>query len=67
MCITKVLTLKNRLKLKVFKSLGISFDGDDPESHTKALIHSPETNDIHTLPLESYTSYFISNYIWDKL
>lgn len=52
----------------MFQSLGVSFNGDGgPETHTKALIHSAHTNDIHTLSLDTYSSYFISNYIWDKL
>lgn len=55
------------LKLKVLQSLGVSFDGDSPETHTKALIHSPQSKGIHTLPLGEYSSYFISNYIWENL
>lgn len=56
------------LKLKVFRSLGISFDGDKPENHTKALIQSTSNNSLYTLSLDKqYGSYFISNYIWDKL
>lgn len=56
------------LKLKVFRSLGVSFDGTKPENHTKALIQSSSTINLYTLSLDKqYSNYFISNYIWDKL
>lgn len=55
------------LKLNVYKSLGITFDGDSPDSHKKVLIHSHQSNNIHTLLLTDYKPYFVSNYIWDKL
>ncbi|VVT55849.1 uncharacterized protein SAPINGB_P004769 [Magnusiomyces paraingens] len=63
----KTLQTSSILKLKVLQSLGVSFDGDSPETHTKALIHSPQSKGIHTLPLGEYSSYFISNYIWENL
>lgn len=56
------------LKLKVFRSLGVSFDGDRPETHTKALIQSSTQNNLYTLSLDKqYSNFFISNYIWDKM
>lgn len=56
------------LKLKVFRSLGVSFDGDRPEAHTKALIQSSTYNNLYTLSLDKqYSNFFISNFIWDKM
>lgn len=55
------------LKLNLYKSLGIAFDGDSPETHKRVMVHSEESNQIHTLDLENYSSFFVSNYIWDKL
>lgn len=56
------------LKLKVFRSLGVSFDGDRPENHTKALIQSSTHDNIYTLSLDKqYSNFFISNYIWEKI
>lgn len=56
------------LRLKLYRSLGISYEGDSAEDAKKALVRSTTTNNIHVVPLDQgYSDHFVANYIWDKL
>lgn len=57
------------LRLKLYRSLGISFDGDRVDNVSKALIQSSSTNNVQVFQLDknNYSNYFVSNYLWEKL
>ncbi|CAN6665147.1 hypothetical protein TRVA0_036S01266 [Trichomonascus vanleenenianus] len=56
------------LRLKLYRSLGISFDGESVENPTKALIQSTSTNNVHVFPLDkNYSEQFVANFLWEKL
>lgn len=57
------------LRLKLYRSLGVSFDADKPENYTKCMIRSNTSSNVSTLDLnvKDYSGFFITNYIWDKL
>ncbi|QNQ00408.1 putative kinetochore protein SPC24 [Yarrowia lipolytica] len=57
------------LQLKLFRTLGVTFDAEKPENYTKCMIRSNTTSNVATLDLnvKEYSGFFITNYIWDKL
>ncbi len=62
-----VITDSALLKLRLYRSLGVTFEGDDPE-HLKILVRSADKESVHTLQHDNnYSDYFVANYIWDSL
>lgn len=54
----------NIIKLKLFQSIGIKFNVESRE----VLILNKSKNSISLLKIDdSYSEYFISNYIWDNI
>jgi kinetochore protein Spc24 len=58
------------LKLKLYRSLGIWFEGEDEniESTNKALVQSTQTSNVHMIHLDQkYSNHFVANYLWERL
>lgn len=58
------------LKLKLYRSLGIWFEGEDEniENTNKALVQSTDTNNVHMIHLDQkYSNHFVANYLWERL
>lgn len=54
----------NLLKLKLYQSLGIKFNNETRE----VLILNKSKNNVSLLKIDdSYSEYFISNFIWDNI
>ncbi|KAK9472243.1 Spc24 subunit of Ndc80-domain-containing protein [Dipodascopsis tothii] len=55
------------LLIKIYRSLGITFEKDEMGDFTKAIVRSAN-NDLHVLPLDkTYSSFFTANYLWDMM
>ena len=54
-----------RLKLKVYRSLGIDVQADGVGSYTKAVIRNNQKGDVHVINIDpKFSRFFYSNYFW---
>ena len=57
-----------RLKLQVYRSLGINVETDKAGNYNKAIIRNAQKGDVHVVNIGPQNSdSFYANYLWDKL
>ena len=58
----------SRLKLKVYRSLGIEVESDGAGSYRKAVIRSTHKGDVHVVNIDStFSKHFYANYFWQTM
>lgn len=65
-----ILTITScRLKLRIYRSLGIHPEADPTSgNYTKATIHNTKKGDAHFVSIDpKFSRFFYSNYIWDRV
>lgn len=57
-----------RLKLKVYRSLGIDVEADGAGNYSKAVIRNSAKGDVHVVNIDpKFSRYWYSNYFWQKM
>lgn len=57
-----------RLKLKVYRSLGIEVEADSVGKYNKAVIRNNQKGDVHVLNVDPrFSRFFYSNYFWQTM
>ena len=59
---------KRRLKLKVYRSLGIDVEADSAGNYNKAVIRNNQKGDVHVINIDpKFSKFFYSNYSWQTM
>lgn len=62
------LIYQNRLRLKIYRSLGIDLESDNAGSYTKAVIRNNQKGDVHVVNMDpKFSRYFYANYFWQTM
>lgn len=57
-----------RLKLKVYRSLGIDVESDGMGNYNKAVIRNNARGDVHVVNIDpKFSRFWYSNYFWQKM
>ncbi len=57
-----------RLKLKVYRSLGIDVEADNAGNYNKAVIRNNQKGDVHVVNIDpKFSRYFYANYFWQTM
>lgn len=57
-----------RLKLKVYRSLGIEVETDSAGNYNKAVVRNNQKGDVHVLNVDlRFSRFFYSNYLWQTM
>ena len=57
-----------RLKLKLYRSLGIDIEADDTGNYNKVVIRNNPKSDVHIININPKISrFFYSNYFWQTM
>ena len=57
-----------RLKLKVYRSLGIDVQADGAGHCNKAVIRNNQKGDVHVINIDpKFSRFFYSNYFWQTM
>lgn len=63
-----VLTLRNRLRLKIFRSLGVDIEHDNAGNFNKAVIRNSRKGDVHVVNVDpKFSRFFYANYFWSTM
>lgn len=63
-----VLTVLIRLKLKVYRSLGIDIDPAGTGSYDRATIRNTQKGDVHVVNIDpKFSRFFYANYFWQTM
>ena len=67
--VTPILTSRIiRLKLKVYRSLGIDLEEDVAGDYNKAVIRNNQKGDVHVVNIDpKFSRFFYSNYFWQTM
>ena len=58
----------HRLKLKVYRSLGIDVEADSAGNYNKAVIRNNAKGDVHVVNIDpKFSRFFYSNYFWQTM
>lgn len=67
-CRTIADTQRHRLKLKVYRSLGIDVECDGAGNYNKAVIRNNQKGDVHVVNVDpKFSRFFYANYFWQTL
>ena len=65
---TEADTQRHRLKLKVYRSLGIDVECDNAGNYNKAVIRNNQKGDVHVVNIDpKFSRFFYANYFWQTL
>lgn len=57
-----------RLRLKIYRALGIDIEPDEAGNFTKAVIRNSRKSDVHVVNLDpKFSRFFYSNYFWSTM
>lgn len=57
-----------RLKLKVYRSLGIDAEADDAGNYNRAVIRNTLKGDVHVVNIDpKFSRFFYANYFWQTM
>lgn len=57
-----------RLRLKIYRSLGVDIEADDAGNFTKAVIRNSRKGDVHVVNIDpKFSRFFYSNYFWSTM
>ena len=57
-----------RLKLKIYRSLGIDVDPDSAGNYNKAVIRNSQKGDVHVVNIDpKFSRFFYANYFWQTI
>lgn len=60
--------IQNRLKLKVYRSMGITVESDDAGNYNKAVIRNASKGDVHVVNIDpKFSRFFYANYLWQTM
>ena len=60
--------IRVRLKLKVYRSLGIDIEPDSAGNFTKATVRNRQKKDVHVVNIDpKFSRAFYANYFWSNL
>lgn len=60
--------LMTRLRLKIYRSLGIDVEPDEAGNFTKAVIRNSRKGDVHVVNIDpKFSRFFYSNYFWSTM
>ncbi len=60
--------LFRRLKLKVYRSLGIDVEADDAGNYNRAVIRNTTKGDVHVVNIDpKFSRFFYANYFWQTM
>lgn len=66
--LSSIYLLVNRLKLKVYRSLGIEVEADDGGNYSKAVIRNSRKGDVHVVNIDpKFSRFFYANYFWQTI
>lgn len=69
-CISRAifLTASTRLRLKVYRSLGIDVEADEAGNYNKAVIRNSRKGDVHVVNIDpKFSRFFYANYFWQTM
>ena len=65
---TKADKSAHRLKLKVYRSLGIDIEADNAGNYNKAIIRNVLKGDVHVVNIDpKFSRFFYANYFWQTM
>lgn len=57
-----------RLRLKIYRSLGIDVEADEAGNYNKAIIRNSRKGDVHVVNIDSkFSRFFYANYFWSTM
>jgi kinetochore protein Spc24 len=57
-----------RLKLKVYRSLGIDIEADNAGNYNKAVVRNAQKGDVHVVNIDpKFSRFFYANYLWQTM
>lgn len=57
-----------RLKLKIYRTLGIDVEADGAGNYNKAVIRNNQKGDVHVVNIDpKFSRYFYANYFWQTM
>lgn len=60
--------IMNRLRLWLYRSLGITLEQDEAGNYNKATIGNTKKGDVHVVNMDpKFTKYFYANYFWQMM
>ena len=60
--------LTDRLRLKIYRSLGIDIEPDDAGNFNKAVIRNSRKGDVHVVNVDpKFSRFFYANYFWSTM
>jgi kinetochore protein Spc24, fungi type len=58
----------DRLRLKVYRSLGIDVEADEAGNYNKAVIRNSRKGDVHVVNIDpKFSRFFYANYFWQTM
>lgn len=59
---------KSRLKLKIYRSLGIDVEPDSAGNYNRAVIRNNQKGDVHVVNIDpKFSRFFYANYFWQTV
>lgn len=60
--------LPHRLRLKIYRSLGIDVEADKAGNYNKAIIRNGRKGDVHVVNIDpKFSRFFYANYLWQTM
>jgi len=57
-----------RLRLKIYRSLGIDLEADETGNYNKAIIRNSKKGDVHVVNIDpKFSRFFYANYFWQTM
>lgn len=57
-----------RLRLKIYRSLGIDVEADEAGNYNKAIIRNSRKGDVHVVNIDpKFSRFFYANYFWQNM
>lgn len=58
----------DRLRLKIFRSLGIDIEPDEAGNFNRAVIRNSRKGDVHVVNIDpKFSRFFYANYFWSTM
>jgi kinetochore protein Spc24 len=58
----------HRLRLKIFRSLGIDIEPDEAGNFNRAVIRNSRKGDVHVVNIDpKFSRFFYANYFWSTM
>lgn len=68
LCLAHVSNSLFRLRLKIYRSLGIDLEADENGNYKKAIIRNSRKGDVHVVNIDpKFSRFFYANYFWQNM